>query len=194
MVVSAKASTAFLSAARGADALLRTKPQFLLGNWVASAQSWAETSPSTQGICAASGHGNPCGDESVSMHDCELMMCCYDVETGKCFEAESSDYLLFELNAKTLVTLWGPYDTHLHDYSYRWWADLVGSFYVPRWTQWFHGQRKALAAGKPYDQPAFDRSIELWEESWVLSPSNFTTETSGDAVEISEALLKSLFV
>ena len=38
-----KASTAFLSAARGADALLRTKPQFLLGNWVASAQSWAET-------------------------------------------------------------------------------------------------------------------------------------------------------
>jgi alpha-N-acetylglucosaminidase len=189
-----KASGAFLSAANGADSLLMTKQQFLLGKWVASAKSWAESPPGAQGVCSAAGQRTPCGEEAISMHDCELLMCCFDVEAGKCFKADPSDYLLYEQNAKTLVTLWGPFDTHLHDYSYRLWADLVGSFYVPRWVQWFRGQRKALVDGKPYDQLAFDLSIELWEESWALAPTNFTTETTGDAVEISEALLKALFV
>ena len=120
-------------------------------------------------------------------------MCCYDASDEICFAAQSTDYTLYEQNAKTLVTLWGPYDTGLHDYSYRLWADLVSSFYVPRWTQWFQGQRKALVAGLPFHQPAFDHAIQLWEEDWVLAPSNYSTKPTGNAVKISENLLSEFF-
>ena len=44
-----------------------------------------------------------------------------------------------------------------------------------------------------FDQPAFDHAIQLWEEDWVLAPSNYSTKPTGNAVKISENLLSEFF-
>ena len=183
-------SSKFVAAARGANTLLATRKQFLLGNWIASAQAWAESPPPISGFCS-NGNRTACGHPGITIHDCELLMCCWD--EGSCFKSATTDYQLYERNAKTLVTLWGPYDTNLHEYSYRLWADLVGEFYVPRWVKWFQAVREAIVSGRNFNQTAFNNMITLWEEAWTVAPCNFTTQPQGDAIEISEKLLEAFF-
>ena len=151
----------------------------------------------------------PCGAvANISQHDCELLMCCYNA-TGvgdgmnaagaraaappACFQSPISDQQLYERNARTLVTLWGPHNSGLHEYSYRLWAGLVGNFYAPRWQKWFADVRAAMVAGISFDQNAYDATIQDWEEAWTRRSDNYTVEPAGDAVAISAKLLQQLF-
>ena len=56
-----------------------------------------------------------------------------DLNARNCAEdGDEKNAELYELNARTLVTLWDK-TSHLHEYSYRLWGGLVSSFYYPRW-------------------------------------------------------------
>ncbi len=61
-------------------------------------------------------------------------------------EAEK-DY--FEMNARTLITLWGD-TTHLSDYANRDWDGLVETFYKVRWQMFFDAVLAAFDAGEPF--------------------------------------------
>lgn len=65
-------------------------------------------------------------------------------------EAARQRYLA---NARRIVTVWGP---PVDDYSARIWSGLVGSYYLPRWRQYFQSRK----TGTPYD-------AAQWEEDWV---------------------------
>ena len=100
---------------------------------------------------------------------------------------------MYERNARTLVTLWGPYNSGLHEYSYRLWAGLVGEFYAPRWGAWFADVRAAMTAGRAFDQDAYDAKTQVWEEAWTRRSDEFATQPDGDAMAVSQKLLDSLF-
>ena len=85
-------------------------------------------------------------------------------------------------NARTLVTLWGPADSTLHEYSYRLWGGLVGSFYYPRWAKWFAAVDAALAAKVKFNESAFYSEIEAWEEAWTGRRDAFPTAPAGGAL------------
>lgn len=61
---------------------------------------------------------------------------------------EIKDIMLYELNAKSLITTWGSYNQSetggLHDYSNRQWSGLIGDFYKPRWELWVDERKKEL--------------------------------------------------
>ena len=203
----------FLAAARGADKLLATRKQFLLGHWIASARAWATDGPGGpgDGMCNTPTEERvPCGASGISQHDCELLMCCYNESTvvgaaqvspsgaevavlQVCFKSPVSDFQLYERNARTLVTLWGPYNAGLHEYSYRLWAGLVGDFYVPRWEAWFADVRAAIVAGQSFNQDKYDAKIQQFEEAWTRQSNEYATEPLGDAVAISQRLLVEFF-
>ena len=74
---------------------------------------------------------------------------------------------LYELNARTLISLWGRPDSHLHEYSYRLWGGMISTFYKPRWAKWFSGVDAALGARTRFNQTRFDLEIEQWEAQWT---------------------------
>ncbi|CAE8731263.1 unnamed protein product [Polarella glacialis] len=74
---------------------------------------------------------------------------------------------LYEVNAKLLITLWAHTNSTLHEYSYRLWGGLIGSFYYQRWRQWFSAVAAALESGRAFQEAAFESAIQDWEESWV---------------------------
>ncbi len=96
--------------------------------------------------------------------------CCFDPDLGDfpaCYFGQlASEADELERNARTLVTLWGPEQSGLHEYAYRLWGGLVGGFYLARWERWFAAVAAALAAGAAFDQSAFDLSVEEYEQAW----------------------------
>ena len=87
---------------------------------------------------------------------------------------------LYELNARTLVTLWGDKTSHLHEYSYRLWGGLVSSFYYPRWKKWFDEVGKAIDQKQIFNQTKFVEDIETFEEAWTHSTNVFPSKPSTD--------------
>ncbi len=91
------------------------------------------------------------------------------VEQAKALAKNADDFtkMLYELNAKSLITTWGSYNQSetggLHDYSNRQWSGLIGDFYKPRWELWINERKKELE-NKPFEEK-IDWFIKEWR--WV---------------------------
>ena len=92
----------------------------------------------------------------------------------------------YEWNARNLITLWGPKESRLHDYSCRHWAGLVGTFYLPRWERFMAALRESLERPQSFDQAAFERSIISWEEGWTRQTGGIPDEPAGDLMSVCE--------
>ena len=84
----------------------------------------------------------------------------------QCFAINVTDTQLYEWNARTQVTLWGPETEGLHDYAYKLWSGLVGRFYLGRWQRWF-AALQAAQRDQSLDVAAFQEQIIEWEEAWT---------------------------
>ena len=110
-----------------------------------------------------------------------------------------AERVLYEWNARTQITLWGPQDSMLHEYAAKQWAGLMRGFYGPRWHLFVRELDAALAAGKPLDSTGFERTLRAWEDRWThatvdtdapsASTASFAIEPRGDAVAVSRRLL-----
>ena len=201
----AEVGALFLQAVRDVDALAATQDQRLLGQWIAAARATASSntttalssSSSSSTTTAAAAASFPpskcdrqtidptkrlnCGFPGIGQGDCEAQGCCYDADFGDfpaCFFGDlASEADEMERNARTLVTLWGPEQSGLHEYAYRLWGGLVGAFYLPRWTRWFDAVGAALAKGTAFDQSAFDLAVEEFEQAWCNNASDTPQDT-----------------
>lgn len=118
-------------------------------------------------------------DDMESVLECsEYYMLGRWVEQAKALAKNADDFskMLYEFNAKALITTWGAYNQseigQLHDYSNRQWAGLIGSFYKPRWERWITNRRAELS-GKP-----FEKNVDWfeWEWNWVWSDTAYPTK------------------
>jgi alpha-N-acetylglucosaminidase len=96
-----------------------------------------------------------------------------------------------EWNARNLITLWGVPDSILHDYSSRYWAGLIGTFYAPRWELFVRQIERALTDGTPFDEAAFEREVIALEDRWTRDTSPLPIEPVGDSVQLTRALFAS---
>ena len=95
---------------------------------------------------------------------------------------------LYEWNARTLITLWGPRDGILHEYAQRQWSGLVTGFYLPRWELFFRRLEASLIDGKPFDDQAFQEAVREWEVQWTHARATYPSAPQGDAVALSRKL------
>ena len=133
-------AASFLQLLHDLDALLATRREFLLGNWLGQAK--------------AAAHGE-------------------------------TELRLFERNARTQITYWGPDDpfTDLHDYASKEWSGLLLDFYLPRWEM-FVRELNARLDGKPpteIDYFAFERH-------WAEQRNAFAATPAGDPVGTAAAM------
>lgn len=134
-----RSSAQFLQIIAQMDSLAGTRPEFLLGNWIASARR----------------HG-----------------------------ANEAEQAQLEWNARLLVTLWGAPDSILHDYSCRYWAGLLTTFYRSRWEMLLRQMEHALESGEPFDTAAFERHVIAFEDAWTRDTSPMPVRPTGDPVSM----------
>jgi len=95
---------------------------------------------------------------------------------------------LNEWNARTIITLWGPRDSDLHEYANKQWSGLLTDFYLPRWQMYFDRLDSALASGKSFDASAWEQTAREWEEQWTHRNNPYPTEPRGDSVATARRL------
>lgn len=115
------AASSILTYINSTEAILASRPLWLVGNWIAAARAKGSSA------------------------------------------AESA---LFELNARTQITLWGPFDSDLHEYAYHLWSGVVGDLYAPRWALFVEELEKSLQSGVPFDENKFKQEIVAMDLAW----------------------------
>ncbi|MBK8023177.1 MAG: alpha-N-acetylglucosaminidase [Chloroflexi bacterium] len=138
-----QASARFLQVIDDMDRVARTRPEFLLGTWIAAARRHGDT------------------------------------------PAERAH---LEWNARNLLTLWGPPESELHDYSCRYWADLLDGFYRRRWALLIGQVERVFTDGAPFDAATFENDAITFEAVWTRDTTPLMTEPVGDSVEIARQL------
>jgi alpha-N-acetylglucosaminidase len=97
---------------------------------------------------------------------------------------------LLESNARHIVTTWGEKDSGLHEYAFHTWAGLVGSFYKPRWEQFF----QALE-GDAFDQDDFNSQVIDWEGEWTsltVRDVELESQPNGQGMEVARRVYEML--
>ncbi|MBN1910972.1 MAG: alpha-N-acetylglucosaminidase C-terminal domain-containing protein [Pirellulales bacterium] len=92
---------------------------------------------------------------------------------------------LYEWNARTIITLWGPPDSPLHEYAHRQWSGLMKGFYLPRWEKLVARLDESLKSGKPFDDKKFERDLRVWEHQWTHRNESYPATPQGDPVAAS---------
>ena len=80
------------------------------------------------------------------------------VDYARAYGADQQQKDLYEANAKRLITTWGGWQ---EDYAARFWAGLVGDYYIPRIQKFFSEETSEL---------------DQWEENWIMSPWTSSVE------------------
>jgi alpha-N-acetylglucosaminidase len=101
---------------------------------------------------------------------------------------------LYEWNARNIITLWGTACTEgqnddLNLYAFKEWAGMFGSYFLPRWREFFARLDRSLATGVPFDRAPFATAMCEWEKAWSREDGTFPTEPRGDAVTTARRLI-----
>lgn len=98
-------------------------------------------------------------------------------------DAESA---LFERNARTLISYWGPDDpnTDVHDYANKEWSGLLRDYYLPRWEMFIRELSARLDGGAAEDPDYFN-----FERRWADQRNTFPATPKGDPIEAAERAL-----
>ena len=97
--------------------------------------------------------------------------------------------MLYEQNARDLITLWGDANSPLHEYANRQWSGLMKDFYEARWVLFFYDLRESLDKSAEPNLDDFEKTIRRWEWDWVSrQQKEFPLEPSGNSIEIAASL------
>jgi len=95
-----------------------------------------------------------------------------------------NEKLLYEMNAKDLITLWGDENCPLNEYACRQWSGLINDFYKPRWKLFFEEAEKTFTQHQGFDMDSFTQKIKKWEWQWVHERKDYPVSATGDATAI----------
>ena len=88
------------------------------------------------------------------------------VDYARAYGQDEVQKNLYESNAKRLITTWGGWQ---EDYAARFWAGLIGDYYIPRIQKYFSNEASGL---------------DQWEENWIKTPWTSSVEPYENPVEI----------
>jgi alpha-N-acetylglucosaminidase len=116
---------------------------------------------------------------------------------------------LYEKNARSLITIWGPYNVNAiqYDYSARQWNGLISTFYKPRWEKFIvflndelkkdtASRYKEININSRFKRPAnnandFYKMIARWEADWTESHNDYLlVSATGNEIQVADKLYK----
>jgi alpha-N-acetylglucosaminidase len=109
------------------------------------------------------------------------------VASARRWGVTEEERVLYEWNARNLITLWGRKCTEgenddLNLYAFKEWQGMFSGYFLPRWTAFFEQLDRALASGMPFDRAAFAAESCAWEQRWSEGHTEFRTTAEGDPI------------
>ncbi|MDE5985183.1 MAG: alpha-N-acetylglucosaminidase [Eubacterium sp.] len=120
--------------------------------------------------------------------------------------ADEQEKKYFDLNARTLVTLWGDIygEDSLFDYSWREWSGLIKNYYFVRWQMFYDEALACLEQGRElnvfstvdfdkrrhYIETPLGKRINEFEMRWVNTYEEYPYPNDSDVVPASKHLIK----
>ncbi|XP_031634648.1 alpha-N-acetylglucosaminidase-like [Contarinia nasturtii] len=113
------------------------------------------------------------------------------IESAKSIGANQQEKLLFEYNARTHITIWGP-NGEISDYAHKQWAGIVRDYSLPRWQLFFSELEKSIEKknGEFSDDMCKQKMFKQIEEPFTLAHKIYSTMANGDTIEISRKILQ----
>jgi len=103
---------------------------------------------------------------------------------------------LLELNARNVLTLWGPGGAgganSINDYAARHWQGLLGEYYHGRWALQGAYMLVALASGAPANWTAYAAELLAFEQAFTaatVADKVYPTAPTGEPLALAEAAL-----
>ena len=113
------------------------------------------------------------------------------IKDAKSLATNDAERKLYEWNARTQITLWGPPNGILRDYAVKEWGGMLRGFYGERWRRFFAALESSMTEGKSFNGGRFDRELRAWEDQWTRQTNPLSgLRLAGDAVAISRKLLQ----
>lgn len=113
------------------------------------------------------------------------------LESAKACGHTASEKALYEWNARTQITVWGPRipadRIGLHEYAHKEWGGLLKDFYYPRWKLFFDYLDQKLQGKNP---PVID--FFSWEEKWTKQTNLFATQPKENTMVVVKEIYDSL--
>ncbi|HET7789544.1 MAG TPA: alpha-N-acetylglucosaminidase [Gemmatimonadales bacterium] len=115
------------------------------------------------------------------------------IAEAKRWGTTAAERRLYQWNARNIITLWGEKCTEgqnddLNLYAYKEWQGIFGSYFLPRWREFFRRLDRSLATGVPFDRKPFAADMCRWEQNWSRDTAAYPTEPSGDPVRTARRL------
>lgn len=115
-------------------------------------------------------------DFEFLMKAMDKSLCCHPnlrlekwVDSAKKYACNDEQRRQYEIDAKRIVTIWGPITCPPQDYSARVWSGLIRDYYLPRWKNYFYSRK----TGEKFNFPE-------WEEKWVTTSEGYSTPVLPD--------------
>ena len=130
-------------------------------------------------------------DELVACHPTFSLKQWIDKARAIGVNAKEKDY--YEINARTLVTVWGDTD-QLTDYARRGWSGLISNYYVPRWDMFIHEVTDCCVQHRTFDKKAFNEQCYRWGRQFIDLSMKIHYPQSGDGVAKARSLYRKYFI
>ncbi|MBF0575647.1 alpha-N-acetylglucosaminidase [Dysgonomonas sp. GY617] len=109
------------------------------------------------------------------------------LEQSKKIGSTDAEKKLYEWNARTQITTWGPHNAAekggLRDYAYKLWSGLLRDVYYPRWSAYFAYLEEKLNGDNPSEIDFYKM-----EEAWTLKRNLYPNTSSESPIERSKII------
>ncbi|XP_067677371.1 alpha-N-acetylglucosaminidase-like isoform X2 [Haliotis asinina] len=100
------------------------------------------------------------------------------------FALDINDTILYDLNSRNQVTLWGP-TGQIRDYAAKQWSGLINKYYKPRWQLFVDSLVNCTKTGKPFNNVEYDqKTFSKVELPFSNDHTSFPTTVTGSSVEL----------
>jgi alpha-N-acetylglucosaminidase len=116
------------------------------------------------------------------------------LEDAKRWAATDAERSLYEWNARNIVTLWGTKCTEgqnddLNLYAFKEWQGMFGSYFLPRWQEFFKRLNRSLDEGTVFDRAPFAADMCRWEQAWSRRRDSYPSKPHGDELAVTGRLI-----
>lgn len=107
------------------------------------------------------------------------------IEDARAWGDNTKQKRKLEINARRILTTWGPKGRILTDYANREYNGLLSSYYAPRWEKFLSDLETAVRNGEEFNEEAFINWCVDFEWEWAENDLKFANSIQADAFTLS---------
>ena len=115
------------------------------------------------------------------------------ISDAESFATSEEEKAYYARNARTIISTWGR-KCNIRDYATRQWSGFVQSYCAPRWAKFVEELQACLEEGREYDQAAFFKWCESFEDNWAINGADIQYRQPSDPLTLSKSLAEKWFM